>query len=367
MRVLMLSKACIVGIYQRKLEMMAALAPDMALTVAVPPYWKDERGVTTLESIHVSGYRLEVLPMVFNGQFHWHFYPTLGRLLRDVQPDIVHIDEEPYNLATYHANRLARQNNRKTLWFSWQNLVRRYPPPFAWMERYNMRHVDHALVGSQTAAQVWQQKGYRGPLSVIPQFGVDPDRFQPPQVSRSSAPIHIAYVGRLVPEKGIDVLLAALNGLAGDWRCTILGDGPDADQLRATTMTLGLAKRVTFSPWISSVNMPGFYQEVDVLVLPSRTRPNWIEQFGRVLIEAMACGVAVVGANTGEIPHVIGDAGLVFPEADVRELQDRLTQLIRDPDLRAALGTRGRERVLASFTQRQIAVETLQVYKELLQ
>lgn len=365
LRVLMLSKACIVGIYQRKLEMMAALAPDLTLTVAVPPYWRDERGVTQLEKAHVSGYRLEVLPMVFNGQFHLHFYPAFGRLLRDVQPDIVHIDEEPYNLATYHANWLARRSGRKTLWFSWQNLIRHYPPPFAWMERYNISHVDYALMGSQTAAQVWREKGYRGPLSVIPQFGVDPDRFQPPPTPRSGDPVHIAYVGRLVPEKGIDVLLAALDGLTGNWRCTILGDGPDEKQLRATTAALGSAERITFLPWIPSVDMPDFYQSVDILVLPSRTRPNWIEQFGRVLVEAMACGVVTVGAKTGEIPHVIGDAGLVFPEADVRALQDSLAQLIRDPDLRAVLGARGRERVLASFTQGQIAAETLQVYKEM--
>ncbi len=362
----MLSKACIVGIYQRKLELMVALAPDLTLTVAVPPHWKDERGVTQLERVHVSGYRLEVLPMAFNGQFHLHFYPTFGRLLREVQPDIVHIDEEPYNLATYYANRLARHSGKRTLWFSWQNLARRYPPPFAWMERYNMRHVDHALVGSQSAAQVWRQKGYGGPLSIIPQFGVDPDRFRPPQAPRRGNPVHIAYVGRLVPEKGINVLLAALAELAGDWRCTILGDGPDAAQLRATVAALKLTGQVAFSPWIPSVDMPGFYQSVDILVLPSRTRTNWIEQFGRVLIEAMACGAVTVGSETGEIPHVIGDAGLVFPEADSRALRDSLSQLLRDPSLRATLGERGRERVLASFTQRQIATETIQVYKEMI-
>ncbi len=108
MRVLMVSKACVVGAYQKKLEELARL-PEMDLTVVVPPYWRDERGVTYLERQHTSGYQLVVEPMALNGHFHLHFYPGLGKQLRRVQPDLVHIDEEPYNLATAHALWLARR------------------------------------------------------------------------------------------------------------------------------------------------------------------------------------------------------------------------------------------------------------------
>jgi glycosyltransferase involved in cell wall biosynthesis len=102
------------------------------------------------------------------------------------------------------------------------------------------------------------------------------------------------------------------------------------------------------------------------LVLPSRTRPNWVEQFGRVLIEAMASGVPVVGSDSGEIPNVIGDAGLVFPEGDIGRLRAHLQSLIDDPGLWAALARRGRERVQARYTQARIAAETVQVYREVL-
>ena len=361
----MLSKACIVGAYQRKLEEIAA-EPDVELVVAVPPYWKDERGLTPLERAHTHGYRLEVLPLALNGQFHLHFYPTLGRLLREARPDVVHIDEEPYNLATFHANRLARRRGARTLWFSWQNLTRRYPWPFSRLERYNLTHSDHAIVGSQTAAQVWRQKGYAGPLAVIPQFGVDPELFAPPATPRPVTPLQIAYVGRLVPEKGVDVLLEALAGLDGAWRLTVLGSGPEAARLQALARARGLAERVTFQATIPSVEMPRFYQRMDVLALPSRSQPNWTEQFGRVLVEGMACGVSVVGAETGEIPHVIGEAGLTFPEEDVSALRTLLAHLAADPVLRRELGARGRARVLAHFTQRQIAAETVAVYREML-
>ncbi|MBN2392548.1 MAG: glycosyltransferase [Anaerolineae bacterium] len=365
MRVLMLSKACIVGAYQRKLEELAARAPEMALVVAVPSSWKDKGGITRLELAHTRGYRLEVLPLAFNGQFHLHFYPTLSRLIREFRPDIVHIDEEPYNLATYLANRQARRYGAKTLWFSWQNLLRRYPPPFAWIEQYNLNHVDYAIAGSATAAEVWRRKGYSGSLAVIPQFGVDPDIFLP-AATPSAGPPHIAYAGRLVPEKGTDLLLEALSGLDGPWRATIQGNGPEEAHLRALADQYDLTTRVTFCPPVPSVGMPAFYQSLDVLVLPSRTQENWTEQFGRVLVEAMACGVTVVGSGAGEIPHVVGDAGFIFPEGDVEALRAALARLIHDSALRRDLGTRGRARVLVQFTQQQVAEQTLQVYREML-
>ncbi len=365
MRVILLSKACLVGVYQRKLEELAAV-PGVELVAAVPSSWRDERGVTRLERAHTVGYRLETLPLVWNGNFHLHFYPTLGRLLRRERPDIVHIDEEPYNLATFHANVLARRLGAKTLWFSWQNLLRHYPWPFSAIERYNLEHVDHALMGSTTAAEVWRQKGYRGALTVLPQFGVDPEIFCPPPAPRPLGPVQLAYVGRLVPEKGVDLFLAALEGLPGEWRATILGSGPEAGRLAEQARAAGLAGKVTFRAPLPSVEMPGFYQTVDVLVLPSRTRPNWMEQFGRVLIEAMACGVAVVGAASGEIPAVMGDAGWVFPEANVEILREHLARLVRDRELRQSLAQAGRARVLAQFTQKHIALETARVYEGLL-
>jgi len=358
LRVLMLSKACIVGIYQRKLEELAAY-PEIELTVAVPPAWKDERGIIRLERAHTEGYQLVVLPLIFNGSFHLHFYLGFGALLRRLRPHVVHLDEEPYNLATWLANRQARRQGAKTLWFSWQNLRRRYPWPFSQIEAYNLRHCDYAIVGSETARCVWRAKGYRGPLAVIPQFGVDPQIFTP-ATKRREGPVHIAYVGRLVPEKGVDLLLEALQQLPGGWQATILGEGPWRERLQARA-----PDSVRFLNAVPSTEMPAFYRDVDVLVLPSRSRPNWTEQFGRVLIEAMACGAAVVGSEAGEIPHVIGEAGLTFPENDVQALRATLERLVEDEALRRRLGRQGRARVLQHFTQRQIAAATVDVYRKL--
>lgn len=365
MRILMISKACLVGAYQRKLEEIARF-PDVELMVAVPPSWRDGSRVVRLQRAHTVGYELVVEPIAFNGDFHLHFYPRLGQRLRAFAPDVVHVDEEPYNFATFHALRLAKRSGARVLWFTWQNLNRRYPLPFRLIECYNLRHADYGIAGSRGAAKVWREKGYTGPLAVIPQFGVDPDIFAPRLGEQDPARgFVIGYAGRLVPEKGVDLLLEAVAGLSGVWRLVIVGSGPELNRLELLARRLGLADRVSFEGDISSIRMPAFYRELDALVVPSRSRPNWIEQFGRVLIEAMACGVPVVGSDCGEIPNVVGDAGLIFPEENAGALREHLMRLMRGADLWADLARRGRERVRARFTQAHVAAQTVAVYREL--
>ncbi len=360
----MLSKALVVGAYQRKLEEMARL-PDVELRVLVPPSWKDARGELRLERAHVTGYDLRATPVRFNGNFHLHYYPRFGAEVRAFRPDVVHIDEEPYNLATWHALWHARRAGAKTLFFSWQNIARRYPPPFRWGERWVLHHVDHAIVGTQSAAEVWRAKGYAGPLAVIPQFGVDPDVFRPPRQPRPDGAFVVGFAGRLVEEKGGADLIAALAQVEGDWRLAIAGDGPQKAALLAQAERLGIADRVKVVT-LPSTDMPAYYQGLDVLAIPSRTRPNWKEQFGRVIVEAIACGVPVVGSDSGAIPDVIGDAGRIVPEGDVPALAAALRDLLRDPALRDELGARGRQRVLDRYTQAQVAAQTVAVYRAML-
>ncbi len=365
MRVVYVSKALVIGAYQRKLEELARV-PGLELTAIVPATWQEGRTALRLERGHTAGYDLVVAPLALNGQFHLHFYPTLGRLLRGLRPDVLHMDEEPYNLATWHALAAGARVRARSLFFTWQNLPRRYPWPFRRMEQINYRRAAYAIAGNQDAVRVLRGKGYTGPVTVIPQFGVDPDLFAPgPRPEHST--FVIGYAGRLVPEKGVDVLLRACKRLHNvAWEVRLLGDGPAREDLAGLAAELGIGERVHFLGRLPSTEMVRFYRALDALVLPSVSRPNWVEQFGRVLIEAMACGVPVVGSDCGEIPHVIGDAGLVFPEGEVAALASTLDALADDPALRAALAVAGRARVLAQFTQAQVAAATARVYAQMM-
>jgi glycosyltransferase involved in cell wall biosynthesis len=362
LRVLMISKACIVGIYQRKLEEIARRGID--LHVIVPPSWRDERGEMRLERVYTDGYQLDVLPIRFNGSFHLHYYQGLGAKVKAFQPHIVHIDEEPYNLSAWQMLYHAKRVGAKSLFFSWQNLYRRYPPPFNIGEQWVLKNVDYALMGTESAAGVWRQKGYTGRLAVVPQFGTDTTLFSPAPKPENH-PFTIGYFGRLVEEKGVSLLLAAVAQLDTAWRLKLIGGGPLLDTLKQQAASLGIADQVEFTGQVASTDMPQQYHMLDVLVLPSLTRPNWKEQFGRVLVEAMGSGIPVIGSDSGAIPDVIGDGGLIFPEGDVEALKSALAAFQSDAALRQQYGRQGRSRVLAKFTHEQIADATVHVYREI--
>jgi glycosyltransferase involved in cell wall biosynthesis len=117
---------------------------------------------------------------------------------------------------------------------------------------------------------------------------------------------------------------------------------------------------------MASTEMPWLMNALDILVLPSRTTARWKEQFGRVLTEAMATKTPVVGSSSGEIPSVIGEAGLVFAEGDQAALRAHLAQLIEDRDLRQHLGEQGFARFHERFTQEAVAQATIALYRRVL-
>jgi glycosyltransferase involved in cell wall biosynthesis len=362
-RVLMISKALVVGSAQRKAEELVRL-PGVQLLVVAPPAWLLEGAEQRLERRYTAGYELAVEPIALNGHFHTHFYPLLGRRLHAFRPDLVHIDEEAYNLATFQALLLARRARARAVFFTWQNLDRRYPPPFSLMERYVLARADGCIAGNAEAAAIQRRRGFRGPLRVIPQFGVDPELFRPaPQA-------HAGFVvggigGRLVEDKGVRVLCDAFDRLPSDCRLLLAGFGPLEDEVRRRAASAGWADRLEIEQ-APSTGMPALYNRMDCFVLPSLTRPNWKEQFGRAIVEAMACEVAVVGSSSGEIPEAVGDAGIIVPEGDAAALTAALLRLRADAAERRALGEAGRQRVLARFTQAHVARATWELYRELL-
>lgn len=360
MKALIVSKALVAATYRQKLAEIARLGVD--LTAVVPPEWREAGSVQHLEPADDSAYRLIVSPLRWNGHFHLHYYPELPRIIRNLQPDVIHLDEEPYNLATYLGMRSAA--SRPTLFFSWQNIPRRYPPPFSWIEQRVYRSAAGAIAGSPTVSAVLRSKAFTKPIWVIPQFGVDPRVFSPGETR--DGPFTVGFLNRLVPAKGPDLMVAAFAQLPTDARLVIVGDGPLRSALETEIARRGLTHQVTLTPRIPSTQVPHLLRSLDVVVLPSVTTPGWKEQFGRILIEAMASGVPVVGSDSGEIPSVIGDAGVVVPEGNADQLAAALHRLYARASLRRQLAAAGRERVLSRFTNPRIAEQTVEAYRGVL-
>ncbi|MEA2686413.1 MAG: hypothetical protein QOE93_1608 [Actinomycetota bacterium] len=286
--------------------------------------------------------------------------------------DVVDAHEEPYSLAVAEVRLLrwlsGRSRRAPLLLYSAQNISKRYPWPIRRLERGALRTAAAVYPCSTGAAEVLRQKGYRGVVRVIP-LGVDVDRFTPGPVTADDDVVRpglrMAYAGRLVAEKGVDVVLQAMAAEPG-WHLDVLGTGPQQDGLQARAAELGVAARVTFRGAVSQDDLPDAYRRADVLVVPSLLTPAWTEQFCRVAVEAMACGVPVVASAVGSLPEVVADGGILVPPGDPDALREALRGLADDDGLRRKLGAAGRDRVRGWASWPAVAAEHAGLYREVL-
>jgi glycosyltransferase involved in cell wall biosynthesis/GT2 family glycosyltransferase len=265
--------------------------------------------------------------------------------------DILDIHEEPFSLATAEVLllRALRRRSRSTpvVLYTAQNLHKRYPIPFRWLERHALRTASGISACNAEAARIAERKGFAGRARVIP-LGVDDTRFRPAPARAAAtgvdsrmgdttdaatgsnqgasgrpAGIVVGFLGRLVPEKGVLVLVESAARHPRT-RLRIGGAGPLAEELSVRAAALGLADRVEVVGSVAPDDVVDFYRGIDVLAVPSIPTSSWTEQFGRVAVEAMACGVPVVSSDAGALPDVVGDAGIVVPAGDAVALGDAL-------------------------------------------
>lgn len=256
--------------------------------------------------------------------------------------DVLDVHEEPVSLAVAEIRLLAaaaRWRGPMTL-YSAQNIAKRYPIPFRWLQASALRAAAGLSACNKAAAEYAVSLGLAGNAKVIP-LGVDPDTFSPaPEALRVGV---VGYVGRFEPHKGVLDLLAAAER-AQDLTVEFVGAGSLGPQLRQRADTLGHRVRV-LGP-MDQRALPDFYRSIDVLAVPSVDTPSWREQFGRVVIEAMACGTPVVASDGGALPEVVGDGGIIVPQNDPETLTEVLVSLIADRERRSRYADAARARAL---------------------
>jgi glycosyltransferase involved in cell wall biosynthesis len=372
-RLLTLGHSYVVGTNRRLAQAMArAGAGEWEVTAAAPASFPGDLGPISLQL--EPGERVEAVSVHGAGRIHTMRYgPALRELLRQ-DWDVVHCWEEPFILAG--AQVAAWTPRRAKLVFAtFQNLPKRYPPPFGWTERYAMRRADGWIAFGQLVERVLGTRGIYGrrPHRVIPP-GVDTELFRPDREAGVRAraslgwmdadPPVVGYLGRFVPEKGIETLMRALEACTQPWRALFVGGGQMEGEVRAWAARHG--DRVRIATGVAHDAVPGYLNAMDLLCAPSRTTRRWHEQLGRMLTEAMACGVPVVGSDSGEIPFVIADAGLIAPEDDIAAWTRALAALLAAPSRRADLATRGHARVRDEFALDVVARQHLDFFSHLL-
>jgi len=347
---------------------------EFEVTVAAPSYFHGDLRPIRLEPEPPES-PLRLIPLGTTLSRFVHIFRYDGRalraLLRDHQFDLVHAWEEPYVLAGYQIARAMQHSSARFCFRTAQSYVKSYPPPFGYFERSVLSRAQGWIAGAGLVFEAMVNKGFPKEKGRVLNLAVDLSQFRPLSPSERAdvrrelgleAPI-VGFVGRLTQAKGLDVLMQSMDQVGGSrpWSLLLLGSGEYQDKIQAWAEKQGWAARVKIK-LAKHAEVPRYLGAMDLMVAPSQTMKNWREQFGRMLIEAFACGVPVIGSDSGEIPHVIASAGRVVPEADVAGWAQAITQLLDRPEERDALRCCGLARA-AQYSTVTIAEQYRQYYR----
>ncbi|AFZ37144.1 glycosyl transferase group 1 [Stanieria cyanosphaera PCC 7437] len=388
MKILVASHTYIVDLNCEKLKELAKLKPEIQVTVIVPKFWQpggvQNKLIETKPKIDKNFRVVPLQNFSQNNQGLLTFGKGISKLLKEFRPNIIQVEQGAKSLGYAQLitlNKLLKLKAKNVL-FTWWNLPYQNKFPIDWLEKYNLQHTHGLIAGNQDGADILREHGYKNQVEIMPQLGVNERLFsartQPELAAKLKIQSHefvIGFVGRFVPEKGILTLIKALTSLTYlPWKLLLLGRGELKETIEQQAREAGIQDRLIIIESVPHDCVPDYINLMNVLVLPSETTyqfktltaAGWKEQFGHVLIEAMACQVPVIGSNSGEIPHVIGDAGLIFPEGDATALAHNLKQLIEQPDLCDRFSQMGYQRVITKYTNTALAKQQLEFYQQLL-
>ena len=342
-------------------KLHALAGHGVALAVAVPARWTPPGSTDPVEIPFSEENGVRIVPVPTGGRQAngspgtWRT-SALRRLLTDFRPDIIQVEEEPSTPVADVVMRLARQLRIPSVAFTTASL----PQSHRLLARLRRRRAlsrAAAIVGANAKATGLVRAEYPGLVGAsIPQLGLP----VPAALTAEHHPsLAIGFVGRLVPEKGLDVLLRACVKLYGAWTLTVAGTGPDQERLEALAERTGIASRITWLGGIPRGELVNFWPRIDCLVAPSRTSPEWVETYPTQVLEAMSHGVAVVVSDSGALPESVGKAGLVFNDGHPDGLTEALARLLEDTELRERLASEGRRRVISEYVDDAVARKTL--------
>ncbi len=367
MRVVFVSHSSVLEYHQQKLKILSKNY-GVEIHLVTPPFWY-EGGVKTQQftgNSEIFYYKGKVF-MLKNRMFH--FYYNVKNLFKKIKPDILHIEEIPFSLVCWQFLKQAKKYNLKKIFFTWENIERKLNPVYKYFYKYSLENSDCAIAGNEDGKKILLKLGFNRKIYVMPQYGINFSDFKSEKklLPEDGEDFKIAYMGRIVPEKGIEILLKSIEGL-DKIKLMIAGVGEKdyEEKIKNIIKQKNLDKKIEWKGHIPSKDIPEFLNKMHILILPSVARPDWKEQFGRVLIEAFASKVAVIGSSSGEIPNVIGDAGLIFKEGDSDDLKEKIKLLLNDKNLYLQNIEKGLKRISENYTNDKIAEKVFSIYKELL-
>ena len=367
LRVLFISHAYVVGVNQGKLKAIADTR-EAEVALLAPSNWQAQEWNRLIElETPFPEIKTYSAPVWFSGRVGAHVYNPwkIRQVINDFRPDVIQLEEEIFSLCALEVAFWAKRYDIPLVVFGWENQLRSLPLFRRWVRKFVMKRTDLYLAGNQDGAEVMRQWNYQGQMEVMPQMGVDTELFAPPENKKSDL-VNIGFLGRLAPEKGLDILFTAVSLLKDlDFQVTLCGSGESEAELRQQADKQQISDRIIWRGAVPHELAPVELSKFDVLVLPSRSIATWKEQFGHVIIEAMAMGIPVIGSSCGEIPHVIARQELVFPEGNPEALAKILQRAVGDVNWREEMGNYGIERVAQFYSHERIARRLIAQWQKL--
>lgn len=378
MRVLVISHTYISPINRDKWHTFAMLHKDVSLMVVFPSYWpaclfNHQAHINHQEQLDNCTFL--ALPAFKTGNELLYYYQPYKfyQTISSFRPNLIHVEQGQGAMSYFQSlvyNSLLFLG-AKTVFFTWINWQPHHSLKHRFflspIEKLNLARAHGAIAGNKDAETILRTKGFKKPIIVLPQLGVNLHKFK--QGHFPSAQKYIGFIGRLAKEKGIFNLLNVFFRLADmfkDWHLVFIGQGPESNALKNIIAGHKTRHRIHVGNPVEHEKVASLLNKINILVLPSYDTPTWREQFGHILIEAMACKVPIIGSDAGEIPHVINTAGLIFRQQDEDSLLAQLQKLIQDENLRKQIGEHGYQRVVTHYSHEAIAKKTYAFWQKIM-
>jgi glycosyltransferase involved in cell wall biosynthesis len=366
MKITVIGHNFVVAENQKHLAELIKLDKNVSLTLITPKWWNENTRKTYQERISPTTFKILTGRTLFTGHNTLAFYiwGLLNPLIKS-QAEIIEVFEEPWSLTLLQViliKKILRLNGKITC-YSAQNINKKFPFPFNLIEKFNIKNIAGLHVCSDSVKDVVETK-YSGKAVQTIGLGLDFTNFTFKDKDLSN-PIRLGYVGRIAQAKGVFDLAEAMQSLPN---CTlqICGSGEALSQLQKYIATNNLNDKISLNGSLGIKEIINFYHQIDILVVPSKTTKTWKEQFGRIIIEALACGTLVIGADSGSIPEVIGQNGLVYKEGNIEDLIQKINLLIKDYSQWQKNKKNALKQITTDFAWEAIAKKYYNFYKEIL-
>lgn len=379
-KIVIVSHALVQEVARRRWKILAEEYP-YEVHLLVPEYWEStwfgKKVEFNVDEIHEGRFHVHPMPVTDAKNWGRYFFKSIDAKLRKINPELIYVIHEEsiwmHLQVSFYRSLWAR--NAKVVFFSMNGRG----VPKKWLHQrllwWNVsRYTDAALVHYPGCLHSLRSAGYKKPIYMQTQIGVDEELFTPmPEVRvrirntlNAGNMFVVGYTGRLTQDKGVDDLVEVFPSLGDHCYLLLVGNGDLKESIEKKASREGWKDRLHITNYLPQEQVPAFMNAMDVFVLGSKTTSHWIDTFPLVTVQAQACGIPVIASDSASLPWQLEDTALIFSEGDRDELKNALLRIMSDTGLSENLARNGKARSNELFCVRGMAANFDRIARQVL-